>query len=240
MTQFSTSQPQRSQGRFALPGLRYVLSALCLVMMACAAYAGASDTPSSLPSASTTPPALPHSVLPQADYAEVGPVTITPAGWVDFCERYRGECDGGPLEPRDVHLTLKTWREIVSLNHFVNHSITPQTDLEHWGVIDQWDLPYDGKGDCEDYVLLKRKMLMERGFPRQALLVTVVRDEHDEGHAILTVKTDRGEFVLDNMIDDVRAWNDTPYVFVKRQSQSDENIWEQIGDPTDMPAIVSR
>jgi predicted transglutaminase-like cysteine proteinase len=178
--------------------------------------------------------------LPQASYAELSGVTTPPAGWVDFCARYQGECDGGPLEARDIHLTLSTWNEIVSVNRFVNQSIEPLSDLEHWGVVDQWDLPYDGKGDCEDYVLFKRKILIDQGFPRQALLVTVVKDENGDGHAVLTAKTDHGEFLLDNMVGDVRPWQDTPYVFVKRQSQTDQNMWQQIGPPTDMPAIVSR
>jgi predicted transglutaminase-like cysteine proteinase len=39
--------------------------------------------------------------------------------------------------------------------------------------------------DCEDYVLLKRRMLMQAGWPREALLVTVVRDKKGDGHAVL-------------------------------------------------------
>jgi hypothetical protein len=51
----------------------------------------------------------------------------------------------------------------------------------------RWSYPDDGYGDCEDYVLLKRRMLTQSGWPREALLVTVVRNEKDEGHAVLTV-----------------------------------------------------
>jgi hypothetical protein len=40
---------------------------------------------------------------------------------------------------------------------------------------------------------------MEKGFPRQALLMTIVRDHNDQGHAILTVKTNSGDFILDNL-----------------------------------------
>ena len=67
-----------------------------------------------------------------------------------------------------------------------------------WSIgesFDRWDYPSDGKGDCEDYALFKRKILIEEGFPRQALLMTVVKDEHNEGHSVLTVKTSAGEFV---------------------------------------------
>ncbi len=78
-----------------------------------------------------------------------------------------------------------------------------------------------GKGDCEDYVLLKRRMLMQAGWPREALLITVVRDKKGDGHAVLTVKTDKGDFILDNQAENVLLWSETGYRFVKRQSQSD-------------------
>ena len=104
------------------------------------------------------------------------------------------------------------------------------TDMDHWGVIEKWSLPTDGYGDCEDYVLLKRKMLMDAGWPREALLITVVRDKLGEGHAVLTVKSDKGEFILDNQNENVVAWTETGYRFVKRQSQSDPNIWVALGD----------
>jgi predicted transglutaminase-like cysteine proteinase len=79
------------------------------------------------------------------------------------------------------------------------------------------------------YALYKRKLLIERGFPRQALLMTIVRDLDGEGHAILTVKTDHGEFVLDNLTDEIRPWNATGYTYVKRQAQYDPNIWLDLG-----------
>jgi predicted transglutaminase-like cysteine proteinase len=79
-------------------------------------------------------------------------------------------------------------------------------------------------------VLLKRKMLMDAGWPREALLITVVRDKKGEGHAVLTVKTDKGEFVLDNQNENVVAWTETGYRFVKRQSQGDPNVWVSLGD----------
>jgi predicted transglutaminase-like cysteine proteinase len=98
-------------------------------------------------------------------------------------------------------------------------------------------LPTDGYGDCEDYVLLKRKMLIDAGWPREALLITVVRDKKGEGHAVLTVKTDKGEFILDNQNESVVAWTETGYRFVKRQSQSDPNEWVSLGDSR--PAIAT-
>ena len=116
----------------------------------------------------------------------------------------------------------------------------PVSDLNHWAVVDQWDYPTDGKGDCEDFALLKRKLLIEEGFPRQALLMTVVKDNHNEGHALLTIKTSAGDFILDNLRPEMKPWERTGYRFVKRQSQIDQNVWVQIGDPTPAPDYVSR
>jgi predicted transglutaminase-like cysteine proteinase len=117
----------------------------------------------------------------------------------------------------------------------VNETIKPLTDLEHWGVIERWSYPDDGYGDCEDYVLLKRRMPIQSGWPREALLVTVVRDKKYEGHAVLTVTTDKGDYVLDNQNEDILLWSKTGYRFVKRQSQSNPNVWVSLDDS--QPAI---
>ncbi len=175
-----------------------------------------------------------------ATYASLGPETAVPYGWVDFCQRYRRECPNEDLAPQSIELTSKIFKQIERINNFVNHSIKPLSDMDHWGVVDQWDYPTDGMGDCEDYALLKRKMLIEEGFPQQALLMTVVKEKNGDGHAVLTVKTDRGEFILDNMTDLVRPWTSAPYHFVKRQSQENPNIWVAIGAPTSEPLYVSR
>jgi predicted transglutaminase-like cysteine proteinase len=177
---------------------------------------------------------------PSASYATVGPQTLVPFGWYDFCNRYKGECDGPPLAAQDVRLTPAALKQLQRVNVWVNASVQPLSDEDHWRLVDQWDYPIDGYGDCEDYALLKRKLLMERGFPRQALLMTVVKDTHGEGHAVLTVKTDRGEFILDNLTDEIKPWDETGYQFVKRQSQTDPNVWVGVGAPTEAPAFVSR
>jgi predicted transglutaminase-like cysteine proteinase len=172
-------------------------------------------------------------------YASVGDETSVPFGWMDFCQRYKGECAGGAAKAMDVNLTDKSLREIQQINAMVNRSIEAVSDMDHWGVVDRWDLPMDGKGDCEDYVLLKRKLLIERGYPRQALLVTVVRDQNNEGHAILTVKTNGGEVVLDNLNDEVKPVSRVPYRLVKRQTQEDPNVWVALG-PVAPVQVASR
>ena len=172
-------------------------------------------------------------------YAVVGEPTRPPIGWVEFCIEYKPECSTQPSSPRDVVLTQKAWADIIKVNAWVNQAIKPVTDLEHWGVIERWNYPDDGYGDCEDYVLLKRRMLMQAGWPREALLITVVRDKKGDGHAVLTVKTDHGEYILDNQEPQVLPWNKTGYRFVNRQSQSDPNLWVSLGEPRTAPATVS-
>lgn len=105
------------------------------------------------------------------------------------------------------------------------------TDMEQWGVVEKWSYPDTGRGDCEDYVLLKRRLLIQAGWPREALLITVVRERNGDGHAVLTVKTDKGEFILDNQNEEILLWSATNYRFVKRQSQEDPNVWVALGDP---------
>lgn len=163
-----------------------------------------------------------------------------PYGWVEFCKSQPRECDGHTSMPRNVVLSAGAWKDLVRVNTWVNGTIRPLTDLKHWGVDERWSYPDDGYGDCEDYALLKRRILINAGWPRSALLMTVVRDTKDEGHAILTVRTDRGEFILDNQGENIVAWHQTGYRFVKRQSQSNPNQWVTISDQQPLVASVPR
>jgi predicted transglutaminase-like cysteine proteinase len=172
-------------------------------------------------------------------FISVGSSARAPIGWVEFCAEYAPECETRTIEPRDVVLSTKAWKDLVRINKWVNDTVKPITDLEHWGVVERWNYPDDGYGDCEDYVLLKRRMLMQAGWPRQALLITVVRDKRGDGHAVLTVKTDKGEFILDNQNEEILLWSDTGYRFVKRQSQNDPNNWLALGDGRPAPATAA-
>ncbi|MGA9320327.1 MAG: transglutaminase-like cysteine peptidase [Xanthobacteraceae bacterium] len=172
-------------------------------------------------------------------FVSTGEAAKPPIGWIEFCIEYEPECKTKPSQPRDVVLTTPARKDLERVNLFVNTHVKPMTDMEHWGVVERWNYPDDGYGDCEDYVLQKRRLLMAAGWPREALLITVVRDKRGDGHAILTVKTDKGEFILDNQNDQILLWSDTGYRFVKRQSQSDQNIWVSLGDPRGTPATAT-
>lgn len=164
-------------------------------------------------------------------FVSTGDSSRAPIGWIEFCADNPRECNIARSAPRDVVLTTKVWKDLVRVNKWVNDTIKPITDMDQWGVVEKWSYPDTGRGDCEDYVLLKRRMLIKAGWPREALLITVVRERNGDGHAVLTVKTDKGEFILDNQHPDILLWSDTTYRFVKRQSQHDQNVWISLGDP---------
>ena len=132
----------------------------------------------------------------------------------------------------------RAWAIARRVNREVNAAIEPVSDQDNYGVAEYWAYPDNGKGDCEDYVLLKRRELMRLGFPREALLITVVRDQMGEGHAVLLLKSTVGDFVLDNKINMIRPWNATGYHFVKRQSQENPNVWVSLRAP-DVTTVAS-
>lgn len=180
-----------------------------------------------------------HAGSERVQYASLGDVTRSPIGWVEFCAETPGECRGGATQARDIVMSQTAWKDLLRVNRWVNDTVKPMTDMEHWGVVEKWSLPTDGYGDCEDYVLLKRKMLIDAGWPREALLITVVRDKKGEGHAVLTVKSNKGEFILDNQNEEIVAWTETGYRFIKRQSQTDPNVWVSLGQPNSAVATAS-
>jgi predicted transglutaminase-like cysteine proteinase len=184
--------------------------------------------------------ALPAAAQERLLYVSVGETARPPIGWVQFCQDRPWECRVEPSAPRDVDLTPAAYKELERVNQFVNERVQPLTDLEQYGVIEKWTYPESGYGDCEDYVLLKRRMLMQLGWPREALLVTVVRDKKGDGHSVLTVRTNRGELILDNQVERILPWADTGYQYTKRQSQSDPNLWVALGDPRPTPYVSAR
>jgi predicted transglutaminase-like cysteine proteinase len=147
-----------------------------------------------------------------------------PYGFVSFCERTPRECAQGPQEEQRFSATPERLAQLDLVNRSVNHEIEPITDLDHYGLADYWTIPA-AKGDCEDYVILKRKRLMALGWPASALLITVVRDERGDGHAVLTVRTMQGDFILDNKTDEIKVWHRTHYDYIMRQSYLNPRIW---------------
>jgi predicted transglutaminase-like cysteine proteinase len=176
--------------------------------------------------------ALPREQDRSSPYMRVFGVAQPPYGYLEFCKRMPEECAVDPREEHRFSATPERLTELDALNRAVNHEIAPATDMEIYGVDEYWTIPTT-RGDTEDYALLKRKRLMARGWPTSSLLITVVRDEVGEGHAVLTVHTMQGDFILDNKVDEVKTWNRTPYAYLTRQSNLDTMIWMSL-DPHEM------
>lgn len=165
---------------------------------------------------------------PALSLAEMG-LAKMPGGMVNLCLRDPSFCAPAPvaaalLDPSPLQMKL-----LASVNVHVNHTIASTTDRALYGKDEYWTLPTTA-GDCEDFVLLKRQMLMKLGLPESSLLITVVHDENGDGHAVLTVPTTAGDLVLDNRRDEMLRWWQTGYSFIKRQSEHDPVRWVSLGD----------
>ena len=155
--------------------------------------------------------------------------TAQPIGHHEFCRVHSAECAVRSDSRVRVRLDQKRWNDLAAINEEVNTGVRPTTDQELFGRPEVWDFP-DGSGDCEDFVLLKRKKLMDKGWPAAALLITVVRQTNGDGHAVLTVTTNRGDLVLDNLDSQIELWSETSYRYLKRQSEYDSGAWVAIED----------
>ena len=162
--------------------------------------------------------------------------TNPPVGHYNFCRTYSQECQPLGRDKGPMQLTRKAWSAMLEVNAEVNRDIIPDTDENIYGVAELWAYPRT-VGDCEDFVLLKRHLLIERGFSPADLLITVVLQPNGEGHAVLTVRTDYGDYILDNMRGDVRLWSETGYTFIKRQSSVNAGRWTKLGPGTATTAV---
>lgn len=162
-----------------------------------------------------------------------GGVTSQPIGHYEFCQKYADECNIRSKVTPPPRVTDYGWGVIRDINATVNTTIVAMTDQEIYGKDEVWEYP-TAAGDCEDFVLLKRKKLIEKGFAASDLLITVVRKPDGEGHAVLTLRTTDGDFILDNLSDDVKLWTDTNYTYLKRQASFNTGRWVSIEDGRDV------
>lgn len=163
-----------------------------------------------------------------------GGLTSQPIGHYEFCKATPAECmirprDRGPAPATDNLFVLAR-----TVNKTVNDAVRPMNDIDVYGKDEVWTYPTAGVGDCEDYVLEKRRRLSERGVSLSNLLVTVVRKPDGEGHAVLTLRTMKGDYILDNLRDDVRLWTETGYRFLKRQASNHTGRWVSLREDNNM------
>ena len=166
-----------------------------------------------------------------------GGPTSQPIGHYEFCKANPSECSIRPVDRGPEHFSETVWTKIVKVDVTVNHAIKPMSDLEIYGTDEVWAYPDAGVGDCEDYVLEKRRRLARAGISLSNLLITVVRKPDGEGHAVLTVRTDKGDFILDNLTDTVKQWYETGYRFLKRQATDHTGRWVTIREGAPAPLV---
>jgi predicted transglutaminase-like cysteine proteinase len=166
------------------------------------------------------------------EYAE----TLPPIGFVEFCQRNAEACQPGNSRQRKLAMSEDRWLLVRMVNAFVNGAIAPITDETLYGTPEYWTIPADA-GDCEDIVLLKKKILQQKGIPAEVLRITVVLDEQGEGHAVLSLVTTKGDFILDNRRNEIRNWNATNYTMLKRQSAEDPRKWVSLEPARNQSAV---
>ena len=154
-----------------------------------------------------------------------GAIAPPPPGFVGFCMRNPALCAPNK-DTREVVLNDATRAELIAVNDRINHAITYMSDSEQYGIVNVWTLSaVGGYGNCKDYALAKRQALIADGLPEGALRIAIVRTPWNELHAVLTVDTDRGDFVLDSIAPEIEPWSATQYTWLSRQSTDSPLKW---------------
>lgn len=162
---------------------------------------------------------------PKSTVMPSGKSTLAPFAHIRFCKAHPSECRGSGRSERAT-LTKAKWRELRSVNRAINNAIRPVNDAP--GVInDTWSLA-PKSGDCEDYAITKRHRLIARGWPPSALALAIAIAPGNGNHAVLVIRTDSGDYVLDNLADEVRPWRALGYKWIKVQSAEHPKRWQKI------------
>lgn len=146
-----------------------------------------------------------------------------------------------------IDLDRDTLARIQAVNRKVNRDLIADTDAHVYKMNDYWDAPAlvpGARGDCEDFALVKRRLLIEQGIPANAISLALVRTRFDEDHAVLVVSTLQGDIVLDNLAYSVKPWWKTGYTWISRQAAGDTLGWisltPQPGQPVNMQVAAIR
>jgi len=158
------------------------------------------------------------------------PLDTAPPGFVSFCSRFIDQCVASKNDAAVAHFDTTLLAILSSVNRSVNHAIAPESDESHFGVAEYWDIPADGYGNCHDYALTKRKRLIDEGISERALRVAIVVTPRGNRHAVLTVSTDRGDLVLDNLESEVKPWSSLEYRWLERQDDRGGLGWVSLSD----------
>lgn len=149
-----------------------------------------------------------------------GGTTIAPMAFVAFCMQYQNQCLDSHDGSKVVQLTESRLAEMRAVNRAVNARIAPNP-LKGG---DGWSLETRA-GNCNDYAVQKRDELSRLGYPASSLSLATVMTRAGQGHLVLTVRTDAGDYVLDNLQGNVLPWTALNYSWLKRQSAERPRYW---------------
>jgi predicted transglutaminase-like cysteine proteinase len=204
--------------REQVQGLALGLGALLL--------AGCQTVPNNLqPAALGAPTVGSPELMSSTSMPEGKPADAAPPGFISFCSRFADQCAASSKAATVVHLDVASQAVLDHVNRSVNHAIRPEDDQVHYGRAEYWDIPTDGFGNCKDYALTKRRDLINAGLSERALRIAIVITPRNNRHAVLTVVTDRGDLVLDNLTDDIKPWTEAGYQWIARQDGRGELGW---------------
>lgn len=145
-----------------------------------------------------------------------------PAGASGLCAQYSWACARtGKMQVID----LAAMEVVQKVNTAANRKIRPISDQSQWSTSERWSLPTNRGGDCEDYALYKKMMLVQAGFSPDQLLIATVLDRQNRSHAVLVLRTGAQDLVLDNLTGRIKHWRDTGYTFLRLQDPKHPNRW---------------
>ncbi|MBY5636185.1 transglutaminase-like cysteine peptidase [Rhizobium leguminosarum] len=151
---------------------------------------------------------------------------IPPFSQVLFCAQNPTECrDNNGLAV--VAMTDKQMLQLKDVNTAVNRTMIGRNDSRNELNGDVWKVNVRS-GDCEDFALTKRSRLIAMGWSSRALRIATAYTPSGEGHAVLVVRTDKGDLVLDNRKSSIKNWRDTDLRWDKIQSGTDPYVWYRL------------
>jgi predicted transglutaminase-like cysteine proteinase len=141
------------------------------------------------------------------------------------CERESAAFTGIVTSARDKGFSDK----LAFVNMSINRLIAYRTDSVVYGKLDYWAKPSEilerRAGDCEDFAILKMTALLQAGIPAQSMSLVVLQDRKRKFfHAVLSVSTASGAFILDSLGNAVRRDSDLPD-YVPLYSFSTDRAW---------------
>ncbi len=158
-------------------------------------------------------------------FAPKGEAVAAPKGARGLCAAHPWACAASETRSWNARALLTRARVV---NARVNRAVTEISDKAQYGREEVWALPTARGGDCEDFALLKKRKLMTFGVEPARLMIATVLDRQGRSHAVLLLRTDEGDLVLDNLVDSILPWDKTGYTFLRVQDPEAPARWRRV------------